>query len=117
MLLDDIDSGIRDEARINDWGDILRINIYDLEPKGIVMIKFQTPEMAQKAATALAQWRFDGRQLNAYVSTKKEKFRKTWKPKPDAPHEDDDETARLEAFGRDLETAGAPEESADVRPT
>lgn len=95
----DIIDDIKDLGERHGWGKIHRITVYDLEPAGIVMIKLESPQMAEIAAKDADGLGYDGRKLKSYVSRKLERFRKTWVPKADV---EDDEEARLEAYGRDI---------------
>lgn len=98
-LLNELPEDIRDQAREEEWGQILQIEIYDKEPEGVVRIKFADPEGAKKAVMKMDGRFFAGKQLVAYVPEKKEYYKK--KPR-DAEEEED----RLKKYGEELSKAG-----------
>lgn len=97
--------------------------LYDLEPTGVASVKFSDPDAAQacvdvclyppysfRQATDISQlmngrW-FDERQLEAYISTGNDKFKKS-KGKSNVlggdEEDEDGEGGRLDAFGEWLE--------------
>lgn len=74
----------------------MNVIVFDLEPEGVVKIKFRTAEGAQKAIGRLDGRLFDGRQLEAYIPEKKEMFKKSEK-------NEIEENKRLQQYGKELE--------------
>lgn len=89
-------------AEEQDWGEVLTIEVYDAEPDGVgvVKIKFADAESAQKGVSMLDGRFYDKRQLQAEVQTHRVRFQK-------AERDEEEEQARLERYGQDLEEGRA----------
>ncbi|KLU84205.1 splicing factor U2AF-associated protein 2 [Magnaporthiopsis poae ATCC 64411] len=71
----DIKEDIRDECE--KLGDVTNIVLFDLEPEGIVSVKFRQQPAAEACIKLMHGRSFDGRTVEASFSTGKEKFRKS----------------------------------------
>lgn len=76
----DIKEDIRDEC--SKLGTVTNLVLFDLEPEGIVSIKFKEVESAQACIKLMHGRSFDGRVVEAFLATGKEKFQKTKKEQP-----------------------------------
>lgn len=94
-LIVELPEDIRDQARDEEWGEVLHVEIYDQEPEGVVRIKFRDAEGAKKAVMRMDGRFFDGQQLKAYVPEKKEFYKKK-------PRDEEEEERRLEQYGEEL---------------
>lgn len=82
----DIKEDIREECA--KLGPVTNVVLFDQEEEGIVSVKFQTPEAAEACVKLMHGRSFDGRIVEAYFATGKERFRKSRKQDN---QEDDDE--------------------------
>ena len=71
----DIKEDIRDECE--KLGDVTNIVLFDLEPEGIVSVRFRQQPAAEACIKLMHGRSFDGRTVEASFSTGKEKFRKS----------------------------------------
>ena len=76
--VEDLEGDIRDKAKKENWGKIDKVLIFDLEPDGLIQVRFTKPEDAEHAKTRLDGRFFDGKQLEAWVMEKKAAYRKTF---------------------------------------
>ncbi|KAL1306767.1 hypothetical protein AAFC00_005430 [Neodothiora populina] len=84
----DIKEDIRDEAA--NYGEVTNTVLYDLEPSGVVTVRFKEPESAARCAEAFNGRGFSGRKVIAYVPQSKEQFSKSNKAGPDGLQDIDD---------------------------
>lgn len=82
----EIKEDIREECA--KLGTVTNLVLFDLEPQGIVSIRFKDAESAQACIKLMHGRAFDGRYVEAFLATGKEKFKKTTK---EQPGEDDSE--------------------------
>jgi HIV Tat-specific factor 1 len=80
----DIKEDIRDEC--SKLGEVTNVVLFDQEEDGIVSVKFATPEAAEACVKMMHGRAFDGRTVEAYFATGRERFRKSKKK----GNEDDD---------------------------
>ncbi|OIW35193.1 hypothetical protein CONLIGDRAFT_45735 [Coniochaeta ligniaria NRRL 30616] len=82
----DIKEDIRDECA--KLGEVTNVVLFDQEEEGIVSVKFATPEAAEACVKLMHGRSFDGRTVEAYFATGKERFRKSKKSAQDDDGED-----------------------------
>ncbi|KAF1356115.1 hypothetical protein BDV97DRAFT_341042 [Delphinella strobiligena] len=85
----EIKEDIRDEA--NNYGDVTNTVLYDLEPSGVVTVRFKDAESATKCAAAFDGRGFSGRKIIAYVPEQKEQYSKSSKAGRDGLYDVDDD--------------------------
>jgi HIV Tat-specific factor 1 len=73
----DIKEDIREECA--KLGPVTNVVLYDLEEEGIVSVRFQTVEAAEACVARMHGRAFDGRTVEAYFATGREKFQKSKK--------------------------------------
>lgn len=83
----DIKEDIRDEC--SKLGEVTNVVLFDQEEDGIVSVKFTTPEAAEACVKLMHGRAFDGRVVEAYFATGRERFRKS-KQKGNEEDEDED---------------------------
>ena len=83
----DIKDDIREECA--KLGNVTNVVLYDLEEEGIVSIRFQTSEAAEACVKLMHGRAFDGRTVEAFFATGKEKFRRSTKDNEADAEEDD----------------------------
>ncbi|KAH6674018.1 splicing factor U2AF-associated protein [Plectosphaerella plurivora] len=71
----DIKEDVRDECE--KLGAVTNVVLYDEEPDGVVTVKFRKPESALACVQMMHGRAFDGRTVQATISTGKEKFKRT----------------------------------------
>ena len=71
----DIKEDIREECE--KLGTVTNVVLFDLEEEGIVSVKFQTQEAADACLELMHGRAFDGRTVEAYFATGRERFRKS----------------------------------------
>lgn len=76
----EIKEDIRDECE--KLGTVTNLVLFDLEPEGIVSVKFKDAESAQACIKLMHGRSFDGRVVEAFLATGKEKFSKSSKEQP-----------------------------------
>ena len=97
----DIKADIRDEA--SKYGEVTNTVLYDLEPRGVVTVRFKDAESAVLCAEAFNGRWFDKRRVIAYVPQHREDFAKSKGSGQDGlqdideeePDDDDDEKERV----------------------
>ncbi|KAF2154581.1 hypothetical protein K461DRAFT_221899 [Myriangium duriaei CBS 260.36] len=94
-ILIDIVDDIKDMAKEQQWGNIKTIDVFDLEPDGVIIITFTNPVDAEKGLRNLDGRFYDQRQLSAEIQTKRARFRKT-------KEDESDEERRLQQYGEEL---------------
>jgi len=88
-LLLDIKEDIREEAA--SFGDVTNVVLYDLEPSGVVTVRFAEPESASLCASKLNGRGYAKRKIIAYVPEHKEQFSKTSKAGQDGLYDVDED--------------------------
>lgn len=73
----DIKEDIREECA--KLGTVTNVVLFDEEPEGIVSVKFQDAESAQACIHVMHGRSFDGRTVEAFLATGRERFRKSKK--------------------------------------
>ncbi|KAJ5883717.1 Splicing factor U2AF-associated protein 2 [Penicillium subrubescens] len=106
----DIKEDVRTEC--SKIGEVTNVVLYDLEPEGVVTVKFAQPDDAQACVTRMDGRFFGGTQIKAYIQVGREKFKKTNERRAaledmaerglDADNEE--ENQRLQGFGDWLES-------------
>jgi len=71
----EIKEDIREDAK--EFGEVTNTILYDLEPSGVVTVRFKEPESASRCAAAFNGRGFSGRKIIAYVPEHKEQYSKT----------------------------------------
>jgi len=74
-LLLELKNDVREECET--LGDVTNVVLYDLEPEGIMTVKFRDAVSAQACILKMNGRFFDGRQVVAELYTGKERFRKS----------------------------------------
>lgn len=82
----DIKEDIREECE--KLGDVTNVVLYDLEPEGIVSIKFRRPESAEACVQMMNGRNFGGQMVEAYIPTGRLKFKKSKDNNDDAGEDD-----------------------------
>lgn len=113
----DIKEDIRDEC--SKLGEVTNVVLYDKETDGVVSVRFLDPEAARRCVQIMDGRYFAGTRVAAYISSGKEKFKKTNEKREaledmaergiDA-HDEEDE--RLDEFGTWLESSHTVENTA-----
>lgn len=85
----DIKEDIRDECA--KLGEVTNVVLFDQEEEGIVSVKFATPEAAEACVRVMHGRSFDGRTVEAYFATGKERFRKSKKSGVGEEEEEEEE--------------------------
>ncbi len=85
----DIKEDIREECA--KLGEVTNVVLYDLEEDGIVSVKFKSAEAAKTCVQVMHGRAFDGRTVQAFFATGKERFQKSKTAAADDEHGDDDE--------------------------
>lgn len=83
----EIKEDIRDECE--KLGEVTNVVLYDLEPDGVVSIKFRKPESAAACVELMDGRAFGGQRVEAYIPTGKLKFRKSKDNNDEAGDEED----------------------------
>lgn len=83
----EIKEDIREECE--KLGDVTNVVLYDLEPEGVVSVKFKKPESADACVQLMDGRSFGGRRVEAYVPTGRIKFMKSKDNNDDHGEEDD----------------------------
>jgi HIV Tat-specific factor 1 len=97
----DITQEVREECE--QWGEVTNVVLYDKEPEGIITVRFMTPEAAAECVRKTNGRAFDGRTVVAYISTGREKFKKSQHTGPMTEEEEKEEEERLKKYGEWLE--------------
>ncbi|CAN6674009.1 cold sensitive U2 snRNA suppressor 2 [Trichomonascus vanleenenianus] len=105
----DIKEDIRDGCE--EIGVVTNVTLYDLEPDGIVVVKFKDASDAEACVRRMKGRYFSRRKLDAYLYDGAEKFRRR-DGMPES-EEDNEEQDRLEKFGEWLEEEEEEEEEDD----
>ncbi|OCT52340.1 hypothetical protein CLCR_09271 [Cladophialophora carrionii] len=97
----EIKEDIRDECA--KLGEVTNVVLFDKEDEGVASVRFSNAEAAAACVRLMNGRWFDERQLEAYIATGNEKFKKSSDKKAGYDDEDDEEGGRLDAFGSWLE--------------
>ncbi len=84
----DIKEDIREECA--KLGEVTNVVLYDEEEDGIVSVKFRTAEAASACVQLMHGRAFDGRTVQAFFATGREKFKRSDKADAEEHREDDD---------------------------
>ncbi|PWN20479.1 hypothetical protein BCV69DRAFT_294165 [Microstroma glucosiphilum] len=108
-LLLDLSSDIREECA--NFGEVTSVTLWDLEPEGVVSVKFRKGEEAQAALKVMDGRFFAGRRIEAFLSEgNKVKFRRSRGEAAGLGEESDEEGAeKKDGFGEWLEGEGDQE--------
>jgi HIV Tat-specific factor 1 len=85
----EIKEDIRDECA--KLGTVTNVVLFDLEPEGIVSVKFKEAEAAAACIKLMHGRSFDGRTVEAFLATGGEKFKKGKEQKNDADEDEDED--------------------------
>ncbi|KAJ5985499.1 hypothetical protein N7522_012695 [Penicillium canescens] len=99
----EIKEDIRDECE--KFGEVTNTVLYDLEPEGVVTVRFKDPAAARSCVEAFSGRKFSGREVVAYVQTGRERYRKsgTQRDALEGIDTEAEEQKRLDRFGDFLE--------------
>ncbi|ETI21760.1 hypothetical protein G647_05829 [Cladophialophora carrionii CBS 160.54] len=97
----EIKEDIRDECA--KLGEVTNVVLFDKEDEGVASVRFSNADAAAACVRLMNGRWFDERQLEAYIATGNEKFKKSSDKKVGYDDEDDEEGGRLDAFGSWLE--------------
>ncbi|KAG8985075.1 hypothetical protein FRB90_004948 [Tulasnella sp. 427] len=100
-LILELKNDVREECET--LGDVTNVVLYDLEPEGVMTVKFRDSVSAQACILKMNGRFFDGRKVSAALYTGREKFKKTGGGNDILGEEDETEKKRLEAFASWLE--------------
>jgi len=103
-LLLDLKDDVREEC--SNLGDVTNVVIYDEEPEGIMTVKFRDPISAQACILKMHGRFFAGRQVEAYLYSGKQRFKRSGAHDAIEGEGDDAEKKRLEDFTKWLMTEG-----------
>lgn len=99
----EIKEDIREECE--KLGAVTNVQLFDKEPEGVASIRFANATAAEACVRLMNGRWFDQRQLEAFIATGKERFKKSGKQvAEEADGQDVEEDKRLDGFGRWLET-------------
>lgn len=85
-VLLEIKEDIREECE--KLGEVTNVVLYDLEPEGIVSVKFRRPESADACVQMMDGRSFGGQKVEAYIPTGRLKFNKSKDNNDDAGEDD-----------------------------
>ncbi|KAK5946956.1 hypothetical protein PMZ80_001101 [Knufia obscura] len=96
----EIKEDIREECE--KLGPVTNVQLFDKEEAGVASVRFQNATAAEACVRLMNGRWFDERQLQAFIATGKEKFKRS-NPKQADLDEDEEEEGRLDEFGSWLE--------------
>ncbi|TGO08080.1 hypothetical protein BTUL_0227g00180 [Botrytis tulipae] len=82
----DIKEDIRDEC--GKLGEVTNVVLYDLEEDGVASVRFANAESAKACVKLMNGRKFDGQEVEAYITDGKEHFKKSKKKADDEDHEE-----------------------------
>ena len=85
----EIKEDVREEC--SKLGAVTNVVLYDLEPEGVVAVKFRDPDAADACVRLMDGRAFDGRIVRARVAAGRERFKKSGKKQDDGDGDDDDD--------------------------
>lgn len=99
----EIKEDIREECE--KLGQVTNVQLFDKEPDGVVSVRFADPRAAESCVRVMHGRWFDERQLEAFIATGKERFKRSGAKKTalEDDDEDEEEGGRLDKFGSWLE--------------
>ncbi|KAG8956393.1 hypothetical protein FRC04_004474 [Tulasnella sp. 424] len=100
-LILELKNDVREECET--LGDVTNVVLYDLEPEGVMTVKFRDSVSAQACIMKMNGRFFDGRKVSAALYTGRERFKKTGGGNDLLGEEDETEKKRLDAFASWLE--------------
>ncbi|KAF7860659.1 hypothetical protein EAF04_008178 [Stromatinia cepivora] len=80
----DIKEDIRDEC--GKLGEVTNVVLYDLEEDGVASVRFANAESAKACVRLMNGRKFDGQEVEAYITDGKEQFKKSKKKADDEDH-------------------------------
>lgn len=80
----DIKEDIRDEC--GKLGEVTNVVLYDLEKDGVASVRFANAESAKACVKLMNGRKFDGQEVEAYITDGKEQFKKSKKKADDEDH-------------------------------
>ena len=96
----EIKEDIREECE--KLGPVTNVQLFDKEDEGVASVRYQNATAAEACVRLMNGRWFDERQLQAFIATGNEKFKRS-KPKQVDLDDDDEEAGRLDEFGSWLE--------------
>lgn len=96
----EIKEDIREECE--KLGPVTNVQLFDKEDEGVASVRFQNATAAEACVRLMNGRWFDERQLEAFIATGKEKFKRS-NPKQADLNDDEQEEGRLDEFGSWLE--------------
>ncbi|RMZ77190.1 hypothetical protein DV738_g4492, partial [Chaetothyriales sp. CBS 135597] len=99
----EIKEDIRDEC--SKLGEVTNVVLFDKEAEGVASVRFTRPEVAEACVRVMNGRWFNGSQVEAFVATGNEKFKRTNGKSGDLDEEKSEE-GRLDKFGAWLEEGG-----------
>jgi len=105
-LLLDLKEDVREECAM--LGEVTNVILYDREPEGVMTVKFRDPLSAQACIIKMQGRFFDGRRVEAFLYSGKERYNRTGGGGDHNEMEVDDESEkkRLEDFANWLMNEG-----------
>ncbi|KAI8895325.1 hypothetical protein BC833DRAFT_529578, partial [Globomyces pollinis-pini] len=100
-LLLDIKEDLREECA--QFGEVTNVILFDLEPQGVMVVRFKTPESAQACILKMNGRLLDGRRIVAELPKGNENYQRSKTRGLDM----DEELKRQEEYGKWLESQGA----------
>jgi len=100
----EIKEDIREECA--KLGPVTNVVLFDKEKDGVASVRFSNAEAAAACVRLMNGRWFDERQLEAYISTGNERFKKSSDKHAGDDDEDEEEGGRLDKFGSWLEQEG-----------
>ncbi|OGE56055.1 hypothetical protein PENARI_c003G03163 [Penicillium arizonense] len=99
----EIKEDIRNECE--KFGEVTNTVLYDLEPEGVVTVRFKDPAAARNCVEAFSGRKFSGLEVVAYVQTSRERYRRsgTQRDALEGIDTEAEEQKRLDRFGDFLE--------------
>lgn len=70
-------------------GEVTNVVLYDLEPEGVVSVKFKRPESAESCVQMMDGRNFGGQKVEAYIPSERLRFKKSKDNHDEAGDEDD----------------------------
>lgn len=97
----EIKEDIREECE--KLGPVSNVQLFDQEPDGVASVRFKDVTAAEACVNVMSGRWFDQRQLEAFIATGKEKFKRSNAKQADLDEEDEEDGGRLDKFGSWLE--------------
>lgn len=97
----DIKEDIREECE--KLGPVTNVQLFDKEPDGVASVRFANTTAAESCVRLMNGRWFDERQLEAFIATGNERFKKSNPKQMEQEEDEDGEGGRLDKFGSWLE--------------